>query len=111
MTPVNQFYHIKENDDFVPLNYPQVEKELIVLRDGIAYIQSKFKGEMVVSFFKDHCLRNEWVKDYPELTELIISRQFTTTHLQELFNACRTNKTFLVNFEQHIKKIFTSENQ
>jgi hypothetical protein len=111
MTPVNQFYLIGENDVFVPLDYPEIEKELSVIKNGVAHMHSKFKGEMIVSYFKDHCLKNEWVKDYPELTELIISRQFITTHLQALFSACRNNKAFLVKFEQHIQNNFISENQ
>jgi hypothetical protein len=103
MTSINQFYPIKEGDTFIPVNYPEVEKELTLIIQGTSHIHSIVKGEIIVSYFKDHCLKTEWIKDYPELTEMIISRHFKTTHLQSLFDSCRSNKTFLANFESHIK--------
>lgn len=104
MTHLNQFYRVKESDTFIPFNYPEVEKELILIIQGISHMHSMVKGEIIVSYFKDHCLKSEWIKDYPELTELVTSRSFKSTHLQSLFDACRSNKSFLENFESHIKK-------
>jgi hypothetical protein len=103
MMLVNQFYDIKTGDNFVPFNYPEVEKELTLIRKGISHIHSTVKGEVIISYFKDYCLKCEWIKDYPKLTELITSRHFKTTHIQSLFDACRSNKIFLETFEGYIK--------
>jgi hypothetical protein len=105
MTTLNQIYHVTEGDDFLPTHYPEVEKELTAIMQDTRQIHSVVKGEMIVSYFKDHCLKTEWTKDYPELTARITSRHFKTTHLQSLFDSCRDNKTFLAAFESHIRNV------
>jgi hypothetical protein len=107
MTLVNQFYDVKEGDNFVPSSYTEVEKELMLIRRGIDHTHSMFKGEIVVSYFKDHCLKSAWIKDYPELTELITSRLFKSTHLELLFESCRNKSVFRLSLEDHIRNIFS----
>jgi hypothetical protein len=110
MIPINQFYLINEGDNFIPLNYPEIENELAMIIQDTSHLHSVVKGEIIVSFFKDHSLKREWIHDYPELTEMITSRHFKSTHLQSLFDSCRSNKAFLAGFEGHIQKNVSAAN-
>jgi hypothetical protein len=104
---VNQFYPIKEGDHFISLNYPAVDEELSAIKRGIDHLHSIVKGEIIVSYFKDHCLKREWIENYPELIKLITSSHFKATHLESIFESCRDNNMFLLDLEDHIRNIFS----
>jgi hypothetical protein len=95
-------YHIKEGDRFAAEDFPLVVSELRILSQGISHIPATGKGEMIVSFVKDHALNSEWVKENPTLSGLITSRVFPTSNIESLFDSCRGNITFKEQLQDYI---------
>ena len=97
-------YNIKEKDSFHPDDYPKVLSELADINRGIAGLPELHKGDIIISFLKDHSLKNIWLNANPALTELFSTRHFVTTHLESLFESCRINNRFTEEFEEYIRK-------
>jgi hypothetical protein len=93
---------IGDHEKFNPENYPMAVHELSALSQGISEISIYYKVEIIVSYIKDHCLKNDWIDANPALTRLITSGFFKTSHLESLFESCRSNKVFLKDFEDYI---------
>jgi hypothetical protein len=96
-------YNIQDTDRFVADYYPEMVNELAVMRSYMSPIFCNNKGEIVVSYLKDHCLRNSWIKGNPELIKLITSGFLLVSHTESLFESCRRNKPFSDDFEDYIK--------
>ena len=97
-------YNISEHDKFNPNDYPVVTHELIVLNEGIAGVPVHHKADIIISFLKDHCLKNNWISANPKLIKLLTSGLFPVSHIESLFVSCRKNKAFLHDFEAYLKE-------
>jgi hypothetical protein len=106
---MNSLYNIKCSDTFNRYEYPLVEEELTLIRRGTGHLHAMSKGEIIISYYKDHCLKVQWLKDHPELIRMITSRHFAATNLESLFDSSRGNKGFLDNFQDHIKISFSEQ--
>jgi len=98
------FYHIGINEQFSSANFPNVALELTALNQGISHIPIYFKGEILISFLKDHCLKTDWIDANPALAKLVTSGFLKTSHIEALFESCRRNKPFLSDFEAYMNK-------
>ncbi len=92
------------NEKFVSANYPNAMSELSALKHGIAESPIYFKVEIIVSYLKNHSLETTWIDANPSLSRMITSGFFKTAHLESIFDAGRSNKTFLTEYEHHISK-------
>jgi hypothetical protein len=93
-------YDIKANDTFAPGLYPEVIAELAVIRNRMVEMKSTVKGEMVISFYKDHCLQNTWITENKAITKLLISNK--APDLESLFVNARGKTQFLSGLEAFI---------
>lgn len=91
-------------DIFNPDKTPEMVKELTALNEGIAHTPVYFKAEIIISYLKNHSLKNDWINANPKLAELMISNSFVTVHIESLFEFCRSNHLFLHGFESYITK-------
>lgn len=98
----NNTIHI--NEKFNPVNYPNAISELSAISMGVADTSIYFKVEIIISFLKNHSLQTNWVEANPKLSRMITSGFFKTSHLESLFQSCRSNKVFLNDFEAYIGK-------
>lgn len=106
---MNNLYDIKSGDLFNSADYRLVDEELTLIKRGTDHLQHLLKGELIISYYEDHCLKVEWLKDHPELVQAISSRRFPATNVESLFDCCRNNKPFLDSFENHIKVAFSPQ--
>jgi hypothetical protein len=97
-------YNIKNTDRFHPDDFPKVESELSDINTGIAGLPGMHKEDIILSYLKDHSLKNAWVSANPALTELFTSGRLVTTNLKSLFESCRINDRFSEELEEHIRK-------
>lgn len=97
-------YKINSTDSFQPGDFPKVTDELADLNKGIAGTPAACKEEILISFFKNHSLHDDWLKANPELTTLITSGTFATGHLESLFDSCQLNKQFQQEYENYIRE-------
>lgn len=99
---MRNIYNIDSNDHFSVGAYPQVVTEVTALRDAVGNIRAYHKDEMIISYYKDHCIKTELLGTDSGVAKLITSGVLNTSHIESLFNACRTNSIFLREFEQYI---------
>ena len=96
-------YHIKETDRFDANYFTKIQWELDDIQKAMEAIPAPHKAELFISFLKDHTLEKD-EKRNPALTELLSSGSLVTTQLEALYNSSRANKTFLREFEDHIRE-------
>jgi hypothetical protein len=99
-------YDIQDTDKFHPGDYPHVVIELAKLNKGTLNVPVTHKADIIISYLKDHSLKNEWIKANPALSSLVTSNFFPTGHIESLFGSARRHKLFLFDFEVYIKKQF-----
>jgi hypothetical protein len=97
-------YNIKESDNFNEFDFPNVTNELELLKEGLSHLPGTHKGDIVISYLKDHAVSDLWTNDNPQVTQLISSGSFVISNLEWLFESCRTHKRFSDEFEEYIKK-------
>jgi hypothetical protein len=94
---------IKESDVFEYVNFPFMVNELATIKKDLIHIPVYFKADIIISYLKNHSIKNDWIKANPELTKLITSGAFVTTHIESVFRACSNYKVFLHNFESYLR--------
>lgn len=95
-------------DIFEPGNYPAVNAEIINVNQKTADSPFFYKEEIIISFLKNHSLRNDWIDANPQLTKLVTSGQIFTGNIESLFEACRDNKVFSGDLENHLTERFAT---
>ena len=97
-------YNIKNTDKFQPDDYPKVLTELEEINSEIAGLPAIHKGDIIISYLKDHSLNKTWLSANPAVTELLNSGRFVTANLKSLFECCQVNDQFSEAFEEYIRK-------
>jgi hypothetical protein len=95
-------YDINDTDKFDCLDYPVVMNELTTIKDRISYLPNFNKGDIIISYFKDHTIKTDFVNANPKLIKLITSGSFQAAHIELLFESCRKKPRFLKSFEDYI---------
>jgi hypothetical protein len=95
-------YVVKDTDQFDPQQFSLVTDELAVINEHTKHIVSLFKTGIIVSFVKDHSLKNEWIKANPALTEMVTSGALPMRHTEALFESCRYNPLFRKQLEEFL---------
>jgi hypothetical protein len=94
---------LKSEDVFYETESPEMMKELSALGKLTANTPVYFKAEIIISFLKNHSLKNKWIEANPALAELMISGSSATGHIESLFESSRNKKNFLFAYENYIK--------
>jgi hypothetical protein len=99
-------YDIRPADQFSAAAYPEVISELDQIARATTHTPIYYKREIIISFLKDHCINNEWMKTNPEMTRLLVSGSLPVAQLESLFESCRNHKQFQKGLEDHIRMAF-----
>ncbi len=100
-------YLISKTDNFEPTNFPNVVNELNILKKNLTTTELAFKEEILLSYLRKQSLDSEWIMANPELSTLVTSGVFATTHLEALFECSENNKEFQKQYERYLRKNFT----
>jgi hypothetical protein len=100
---MDTIYTTAITDVFNQANYADITEELVLFRQSAIALPCSYKATMLISFVKDHMIRSDLVRAYPELVSHITSRQTAVKHLERLFEACRANIAFQKDFEIYIR--------
>jgi len=92
-------------DVFSASNYPEIAKELDVLKKDAAHTPIYFKVEIVISYLKNHSLNNKWIRANPKLVALMTSNSSRTAHIESLFEFYRFRQLSLKSYETYIRHI------
>lgn len=101
-------YIVSETRTFGIQDFPEVQQEIIRIREKTSRMPSPHKADIVISFLKDHMIKSEWVLADPELVALITSSQAGTKNIERLFAGSQKNVPFLFGLENYIRKILSS---
>ena len=93
---------LKSEEVFYENESPEMMKELSALGKLAAHTPVYFKAEIIISFLKNHSLKNNWIEANPVLAELMISGSSSTKHIESLFESSRGKKDFLLAYESYI---------
>jgi hypothetical protein len=91
-------------DVFNPDKAPEMMKELSAINKGTAHIPVYFKAEIIISYLKNHSLKNEWIVANPKLADIMINGYFKTKYIESLFEYCRMNQSFTHSYENYIQQ-------
>lgn len=91
-------------DIFNPEKTPEMVKELSALNEGTAHTPVYFKTEIIISYLKNHSLKNEWITANPKLADIMINGLFKTKHIESLFDYCRMNQSYRRSYENYIQQ-------
>ncbi len=101
-------YIVTETHIFSIQDFPEVQQEIVRIREKTSRMPSPHKADIIISFLKDHMIKSEWVLADPELVALITSSQAGTKNLERLFASSQKNVPFLFGLENYIRKILLS---
>lgn len=97
-------YLISRNDNFEPTNFPHVVNELNRLKKNLTTTEVAFKEDILISYLRKQSLDSEWIVANPDLSSLVSSGVFATTHLEALFECSQGNKEFQKQYESYLRK-------
>lgn len=100
-------YHVTETDQFIPGDYPELVTELATMKEAMLPEPDYYRGEIVISYYKDHCLNHQWVITNPKLTKLVSTGTYKSTHIEALFEAGRQHPVFLRGYETYLMAALT----
>ena len=83
-------------------DYPEVLKEIRILKAFLLNVPSLHRVEIIISFLKNHSLKTAWILENPKLTQLVVSGSCKTTTLEGLFEKFKNNKASLRHLEEYI---------
>ena len=91
-------------DIFTPDESPEMREELLQLNGKITNMAVCFKADIVISYLKNHSIKNEWIKANPELVTFLLHGDFNSRHVEALFDFCRMKRDYRDSFESYIKR-------
>lgn len=97
-------YLISKTDSFESTQFPHVINELNTIKKNLTSSGIAYKEDMLISYFKKRSLESDWIVANPDLSSLISSGVFTTTHLEALFECSEGNKDFQKQYERYLRK-------
>lgn len=96
-------YLISKTDNFEPAHFPNVVSELNMLKKNLDSSGIAYKEDILISYFRKKSLEADWIMANPDLSSLISSGVFTTTHLEALFECSEGNKEFQKQYEKFLR--------
>lgn len=91
-----------DNDHFLPSEYPELNASIQLLARQLEN-EPTIKGDMLLSFVKDHCIASTQVKDFPRLAGLISTGPLPLKEMENLFAAGKKNPVFNQELEEYIR--------
>jgi hypothetical protein len=101
--PQFNYSNIGEVEKFNSGDYPHMVTELTKMISDVKEHPVYFKRDIIISYLKDHSIKTESIDANPFLVKQLTSGVLTTGHIERLFEGCRWNKTFRLDFESYIK--------
>jgi len=95
-------FTIEPNQSFNPADFPSVKMELETLKRKLQEYPKENSADIIVSFAKDHSLKNEWFANNPQLAEDVAKREIRLKEIEELFNRSRTNAEFQIDLQNYL---------
>lgn len=96
-------YYIQDSETFDIDNYPQILMDIRQIKKETSAISSLFKGELLVSFTKDHSLKAAFTAENPAFAKAITSGTLPLGNIEFLFKASLHNPVFKQQLQDYLK--------
>jgi len=96
---------ITSDQEFNPSDFPGLTLELETLKRKLQNYPKQNIADIIVSYTKDHSLKNEWFKSNPKLCEDIVKQEIGLKEIEMLFSVSNTN----INFQEHFQNFLRKE--
>src|SRR5688572_8856304 len=97
--------NIDVTQKFNPGSHPQVVDELMALKNETSSFPDTYKSEIIISFLKDHSLKNLWIDANPSLVKLVTSRRIATNAIESYLESARKDLQLLAHFEAYVRTV------
>jgi hypothetical protein len=97
-------YLVKAEDVFDSFNYPQLEQDLNEINEATINVPQTLKAEILISYTKNHSLKNEWITANPQFSELVTTGELPISRISSLFEASSKNSVFQKQFEKYLQE-------
>lgn len=94
---------LNSEDVFSAEKSPEMVQELNTLKEKSAHTPIYFKTEIIISYLKNHSIKNNWIDANPVLAKLMISNACITKNIESLFEFCRYNQSYMRDYETYIR--------
>jgi len=105
----HQVYNINDADRFDARDYSTITDEMAFIVKQTAGMLPVYKEDIIISYLKDHSIKNTWITANPLLAKLVTSNVLPTFNIEALFDASRTNLVFRNQFEAFIKNMLQAK--
>lgn len=94
---------IKPADNFISTDYPDLDKDLEKIKDAANLSSDNFITEILISFCRDHSIKNEFIISNPDFTKKVLNNELPIGLIELLFRLNKDNNNFINDFVAFIK--------
>ncbi len=99
-------YTINDLSRFDSINYPEMVKEIVEINKEAFKMPASCKVDILISFSKNHFIKANSLNANPAFVNVLTSGNFSTAHIQSLFEAGENNIVFTNQYEDYLKSVF-----
>jgi hypothetical protein len=103
MNAFTQYSNINTNGKFFPTNFPEIDKEISMIKTQTTGLRNPDQCAMMISYFKDHKIRTDLTRSQSTLVSILLSMN-ACRHIEGLFEAGKHNEQFNTGFENYLLK-------
>jgi len=94
---------IDQQQKFDPSDFPSFKLELNKLKTKLQEYPKQNAADIIVSFAKDHSLKNEWFTNNPKLYEDVAKQEIRLKEIENIFNQSNTNHDFQKDLQNYLR--------
>jgi hypothetical protein len=95
---------VHAEDEFDSSNFPQIRQDLDQINETSIDVPQLLKSEILISFTKNHSLKNEWISNNPKFAQLLTTGELPVANIASLFEASSKNSLFQKQFELYLQQ-------
>jgi|GEM_PF-2164794 len=92
---------LQATDVFIPANFPEIDKEISMIKTQVKEPRNADQCAVMISFFKDHSIRVDLSRSQSPLVKILLSMT-TCRYIEGLFTASKENERFRSGFEKYL---------
>ena len=92
----------KIKESFSPNLFPSLVKDIGLIKEKLNGVNNTYAIEIIMSFVRDHSIKNEWAKENPEVTELVVNKKIPIGVIEQLFKRSKDNFSFRKDLEEYL---------
>jgi hypothetical protein len=101
MNPFKPYFTINATDVFLPGDFPEIEKEIGMIKAQVKELRNTEQCAVMISYFKDHKIQMNLAQSQVILVDILLSMN-SCRYIEGLFQASKDNEPFRTRFENYL---------